>query len=210
MNNNQQVIPFGKYTGQPIEVLASDQKYRDWLMQQSWFSERYPQLSTIIINNFAEPSETPEHNKMQAYFFDKKNKRAILKLLDVKAFDYRNDKLIEFEINDDELIESVVLHVEAEVKGFDLIIRAERKGDFFFGFNAKEGLENYYWIELKPTLGDDYPAVLRQIKQAMKLAGTFNATLIIGNYSGISASFETLKDIFAASGIKVILIEGEL
>jgi hypothetical protein len=211
MIKNQQIIPFGKYSGQPVEAMASDQKYCDWLMQQTWFTEKYPQLSTIIINNFSEPSETPEHNKMQAYFFDNKNKRSILKLLGIRAFNLEKHDLIEFDIPDDkEFIDSIVLHVEAEIKGFDLRIYTERQDNLFFGFNTREELISSYWIELKPTLGDDYPAVLRQIKQAMKLAGTYDATLIIGSYTGIGASFELLKTIFTASHINVILIDGEL
>jgi uncharacterized protein (DUF3820 family) len=63
-------IPFGKYKGQPIEVLAGDPKYADWLRQQDWFRNRFGGLYQIIINNFAEPSETPEHNRLRARLLD--------------------------------------------------------------------------------------------------------------------------------------------
>jgi hypothetical protein len=65
-----EIVPFGKYKGQPIDVLAQDRQYCDWIVQQSWFSQRYPALSTLIINNFGEPSETPEHNRLQLRFLD--------------------------------------------------------------------------------------------------------------------------------------------
>jgi hypothetical protein len=52
-----EVVPFGKYKGQPIEVLANDRGYLDWLTAQSWFRERYAGIYTLIINNFGEPSE---------------------------------------------------------------------------------------------------------------------------------------------------------
>jgi hypothetical protein len=58
------IIPFGKYKGQPFEILREDVGYRDWLMAQDWFRERHAQLFTLIINNFAAPAETPEHNAM--------------------------------------------------------------------------------------------------------------------------------------------------
>jgi hypothetical protein len=59
------VVPFGKYKGQPVEVIAEDRQYCDWLLAQAWFIQRYPQLHTLVINNFGEPSETPEHNALQ-------------------------------------------------------------------------------------------------------------------------------------------------
>lgn len=60
-----QLVPFGKYKGQPLEVLAHDQDYCDWLMAQPWFVERYTQIHTLIVNQFGEPTETPEHNALQ-------------------------------------------------------------------------------------------------------------------------------------------------
>ena len=68
MPNN--VVPFGKYKGQAVEVLAEDREYTDWLMGQSWFKDRYQNIYTLIVNNFGEPSETPEHNELQALFLD--------------------------------------------------------------------------------------------------------------------------------------------
>ncbi|EKO3621927.1 hypothetical protein M3896_002652 [Vibrio metschnikovii] len=62
------IIPFGKYKGQPVEVLANDKAYTDWLLSQSQFKQRNPELFNIIINNFQQPSETPEHNALQVLF----------------------------------------------------------------------------------------------------------------------------------------------
>jgi hypothetical protein len=53
-----------------IDVLRADPGYTDWLMAQSWVRERYAAFHTLIINNFGEPSETPEHNALQALFLD--------------------------------------------------------------------------------------------------------------------------------------------
>src|SRR4051812_40769508 len=57
-----EVVPFGEYRGQPGGAMASERQYVDWLMQQTWVCERHKGLYTVIINNFQEPSETPEHN----------------------------------------------------------------------------------------------------------------------------------------------------
>jgi hypothetical protein len=54
-----EIVPFGKYRGQPIEALAADRGYCDWLMSQTWFRERYGAFYTLIINNFSERNITP-------------------------------------------------------------------------------------------------------------------------------------------------------
>lgn len=66
----QEIIPFGKYRGQPLEVLASDKSYLDWLTAQDWFRSKFGNLYTIVVNNFSQPQDTPEHNKLQAKFLD--------------------------------------------------------------------------------------------------------------------------------------------
>lgn len=70
LNQNQNIIPFGKYKGQPLEILQNDPSYLEWLQVQPWFLEKYSKLNTLIINNFQAPSETPEHNSLQVMFLD--------------------------------------------------------------------------------------------------------------------------------------------
>jgi hypothetical protein len=36
-----EVVPLGKYKGQPVEVMASDTDYCEWLAAQPWFSAKY-------------------------------------------------------------------------------------------------------------------------------------------------------------------------
>jgi hypothetical protein len=69
-NDKLSVVPFGKYKGQPVEVMAQDQAYCEWLAGQDWFRTRYTAIHTLIINNFTEAHETPEHNALQALFTD--------------------------------------------------------------------------------------------------------------------------------------------
>jgi len=64
------LVPFGKYRGQPVEAMAADRGYCDWLTAQPWFRDQHPRIYSIVINNFAEPNETPEHNQMQVRFLD--------------------------------------------------------------------------------------------------------------------------------------------
>lgn len=65
-----EIVPFGKYKGQPAEVLIADEDYRDWLTSQPWFRERYAVLYQTVINYGGEPQDSPEHNEMQVSFLD--------------------------------------------------------------------------------------------------------------------------------------------
>jgi hypothetical protein len=67
---NTSIVPFGKYKGQPVEVLAQDREYCDWLMNQEWFRTKFVGIHTLIVNHFGEPADTPEHNALQARFLD--------------------------------------------------------------------------------------------------------------------------------------------
>src|SRR4030095_5425364 len=64
------IVPFGKYKGQPVEVLAEDPEYCDWLTGPEWFRLNVRGIHTLIINQFGPPTETPDHNALQALFTD--------------------------------------------------------------------------------------------------------------------------------------------
>ncbi len=51
----QNVVPFGKYKGQPVEVLLQDHNYREWLAEQPWLREKHITLYQTIINYGGEP-----------------------------------------------------------------------------------------------------------------------------------------------------------
>jgi hypothetical protein len=78
MPDNRNVVPFGKYKGQPVEVLQADRGYVEWLLSQGWVRDRFAAFHTLIVNNFAEPSETPEHNALQVRFLDDAFCRSLL------------------------------------------------------------------------------------------------------------------------------------
>ena len=37
------VMPFGKYRGAPLNALVDDVPYAEWLLEQRWFAEKFPQ-----------------------------------------------------------------------------------------------------------------------------------------------------------------------
>ena len=75
------IVPFGKYKGEPMAALIADQDYRDWLMTQPWFRERFINVYQTIVNYGGQPQETPEHNEMQASFLDDERCFRLAKLL---------------------------------------------------------------------------------------------------------------------------------
>jgi hypothetical protein len=188
--DNAKIVPFGKYKGQPVAVMAEDQQYCDWLMQQSWFRDNHKNLYTIIINNFAEPSETPEHNKLQALFLNDDFLKNFTKLV----------------LNPDLTYE--VRKVEFECRGFDAVIQV--RIDDATGLHT----EILIHVEIKPSVGDDYPAVLRQIGRAR--AGKFDSyrrwlerpaehcVLLIDAYVGAGVTEEEFIQIFGANRIKIV------
>jgi hypothetical protein len=184
MNKQNEIIPIGKYKGQPIGVLRSDPDYCDWLLAQDWMQSKYPQLRTIIINNFGEASETPEHNALQARFLDE----AIINATTLMV--YRR------EIKSSE--------VKFEWQNIDVFVRVD-----YWSMYASD-----LAIELKPTMGDDYPSVLRIVlanKQSAKFSDGSSrcadrAAVVIGNYAGTGATFDQVRAMFESSGVRLFLM----
>ncbi len=173
------LVPFGKYKGQPIEVLVNDRQYLDWLTAQPWFRERHENLYTIIINNFAEPSETPEHNKLQAKFLDNNFCLKCIKLA------YTNLPI------------EKVTGCQFEAGGVDVIINLQLKSnDCYYHDNC--------YVEVKPDIADDYPAVLRQMKRC--ISNSWKAILLVDRYNATGATREQFVEIFKRANIAVIFL----
>jgi len=210
-----ELIPFGKYKGQPIEVMALDHAYMDWVRQQSWFADKYPSINTLIINNFTEPSETPEHNAMQATFFKKEMQIALINILTPPDTFNLSDKVfrnyVDYQLKTIVLPaiflrEDVKVNVEAEYLGFDIYLTAHAVLNHIDqGIEYGCRFDRSCAIELKPCLGDDYPAVLRQIK-ANKARVSVKCILIVGSYEGKGADWNTVTEIFTASQLDAFLI----
>lgn len=78
MTESAKVVPFGKYKGQPVEAMVEDKPYVEWLTGQPWFKEKYQPVYNVVINNFGDASETPEHNALQALFLEPEYRVAFL------------------------------------------------------------------------------------------------------------------------------------
>ena len=188
------IVPFGKYRGQPVEVLAQDRPYLDWLTAQDWFRTRYENIYTLVVNNFTEATETPEHNALQVLFLDFKFCVKFFKVLNPEATTpksfYRN-----FEVKN----------------GFDVWLQYEDR------YSGPE-----VFVEIKPTVGDDYPAVLRQIRhnstesippqlrRSLESTVSFlgskgkTAVLFTERYTGRGATQKQFIETFADANIRVV------
>jgi hypothetical protein len=66
------IMPFGKYKDQPIDLVLADQDYVEWLSTQprimAMMQKRFPAIFNIITVGAPKTDDTPEHNKMQALF----------------------------------------------------------------------------------------------------------------------------------------------
>ena len=67
------------------------------------------------------------------------------------------------------------------------------------------GWKKDWVVECKPSLGDDYPAVLRNWKYTRYNRNDF-MLLGHGGYNGAGATFDQVKKIFAKSGIKIVSV----
>jgi len=233
MNKNQSVIvPFGKYKGKPVEAMAQDRDYCEWLQAQDWFRTKYANFNTLIINNFGEPTETPEHNALQAMFTDEAFCERFAALfvkpeetpgkiaaelaeaeekypLELKRLNALNDDYIarcggtgatryiqeikEATANIEFLRHRqpifVVELVGFEINGADLDLIARTN----FAYCRLR-------IECKPSVGDDYPAILREMNSSKSNVLFIGA----GGYTGQGATLDQVRRIFG--GIRIVLL----
>lgn len=257
---NKQLVPFGKYKGQPVSVMQNDTQYCDWLATQDWFRERYANVyNQVIINNFTEPTETPEHNRLQMLFLDDN----FLKSFCDKIFDFslqekfnktvsaikkkhKDVKKYFEDVNGNSskeilnnyidffaklnLIEKFfeISNINFEQNAFDVVIEykfyeiwshihnyydlAKEEDRPFYCMYDIDKMRSYIFVEIKPCLGDDFPAVLRQIKSNSEvnvgrgrkepLGG--EKVLIIDEFTAQGATFEQVKKVFELSNITLL------
>lgn len=187
-----ELIPFGKYRGQPAEVLLADTDYRDWLVAQPWFRERFVTLYQTVINYGSEPQDSAEHNEMQAAFLDD---NLCLRLAAV---------LLKSEVL------APVSNRSFEAGGWDVWyeVRALTETQSMRGGRWVTDPEPSRWprkiaVECKPDLGDDFPTVLRQVKRyPSELLD--KACVIVRRAAFERVTWEQVAAMFAASKITLL------
>jgi len=107
-----------------------------------------------------------------------------------KASDKINGEKARIEAENTEKATGVLSKVVFEQKGIDAIISF--KNIMYYSRTFK--------VEIKPTMGDDYPTVMRQ---AQRLGCS---VLLIGEYTGRAVPEPLVRQMFAASGIVMISV----
>jgi len=211
------LIPFGKYKGKTLEEVRSDVQYFDWLQNQGWFKERYGNLYQVVINNFNEPTETPEHNKIQAMFLDDEFcNRFFLCVFDKtkeRTWTCKEDNSINFTTFFCENFEKINLNFEKFTLDVFLKFRIEytsktvwkeeNSDEEHFSESSKKNTEKSFSIEIKPEIGDDWPSVMRILKE-VKRRINIDVYILYDKYTGIGTSEEKFREIFNNEDIRTI------
>lgn len=217
-----EIIQVGKYKDKPIEILAGDPDYTEWLINQPWFREKYARQYNIIINNFCEPNETPQHNQLQAKFLQDKMAGALIRIC-LNVPDNCPIQIIDKRFENDGwdfavrclISKFCLLPKNINKDWYELTLTNRRDCEDHFGWGDPPFTEKDYgkikmletdlpschkWIgvELKPAIGDDYPNVLRQVKRHGSVA---RKVVIIGTFTSSAVSFQDVQKIFAYDNI---------
>jgi hypothetical protein len=220
------LVPFGKYKGQPVEAMIADQDYCQWLAAQDWFRSRYAAIHTLVINYGAEPDETPEHNRMQARFLDDSYCLALARVVE-PAFSWSreemNEKVRAWEYpvtGVDDFVDCKISRKSFEVGGWDVVFCVKHGGEVYWKREASLiyseskwlGATTMFHVECKPCIGDDYPKVMRQIRNYQLLAQkefylSKEVVLLIDQFAASAVSYAQMSEIFKTAGITTIMAE---
>lgn len=237
---NNEIIPFGKLKGKPVFALAENKSYTDWLLGQPWFKEQHLNIYNVVINNFRTTDDTPEHNAIQIRFLDQEYSARLAYFLYPGLFYWNSENInkelekILSEPNDDKDELKTKIKEMNNTKLLQ-ISTPELEGGYDVAFTAKYGLElkldpklskswvtmqpsyskyryTKIFIEIKPTIGDDYPAVLRQMKASMPVEQGHTEQnrafycLLLRDYIGKSASKDQFVKYFESQKYRVVFM----
>ncbi|MDO9584535.1 MAG: hypothetical protein Q7J24_15735 [Desulfomicrobium sp.] len=85
---DKNLIPFGKYAGQTLEVLLADKPYCAWLAGQADLREQYPDLRDLIYKEHGNDIKTPNHNRMQAEYLTEDTMLKLFYLVNPEIFSH--------------------------------------------------------------------------------------------------------------------------
>ncbi len=230
-----EIIPFGKHKGKPVFTLADDKAYAEWLLAQPWFKEKHLNIYNVVINNFRQPDDSPEHNAMQIKFLDQNYALKLAYHLEPTLFNLSSSEInagLKAAINSKTMYLDVIKNKLPEFnetnllntsspsfeQGYDVAYSVKYGVNFYvthrntFGdtvevFSYSKANYISIQIEIKPTIGDDFPAVLRQMKASMPI--TYDdyrksKCLLVGTYTGVGATKEQFVQFFQSQKYKVV------
>lgn len=192
------LVTFGKYKGKPIAEMLADTNYMNWLNSQPWWKDH--KCYVIVMQQTPNKDQpTPEHNKLQLKFLD-------------DDFCFRFLKLFQPDFLEEA---GGYCRKTFEPKGFDVLL------NFTVDSKTKDYcLDDSFLIEIKTQLGDDYPCVLRKIKEmkeryyhpmsngyVMDIGYDLKIVLLIDKFESEVTTREQLVSFFKNEGIQVIFFD---
>jgi hypothetical protein len=101
---------------------------------------------------------------------------------------------------------SISFRRQFEVKGWDVVLRCDVDDAA-----AQTGARSDWEIEIKPSLADEFPAVLRQIKaRGHKGEVSDKAVLVIERFDAAGASLKQVRQMFGCPIITIAEIEAAM
>lgn len=188
------VLPFGKHKGSTVaELLTKDPQYAEWIVAQGWVAERFAELHAAILSRGATTDDSPEHNAIQVRFLDEAFRAACT--FAIKPKPSHTSIWSGF---------SAWLETSRAEGKFRTQVEFEKRGvDVWLYWGA--GLDRHWcrgicMIEIKPTMGDDFPSVMRQMERLQC------DTLVLDEYTGRAVSAPQLRQMFEANGKRLIFV----
>ena len=181
------VVPFGRYKGMPVEDMLADQGYMAWLECQPWFRAKF---AHILKNRDVDAaSRTPVHNRLQTLFLD--DDYCVAFALTTNNNFFYNDTLnnIQKYINSSIIISRNFEYPHKIIGSCDVLLTITQ---------LEHHNQKSFSIEIKPTVADEYPAVLRQMSR------NNSEYLFVGEYTGEGATQDQFVKIFKESGKTVV------
>jgi hypothetical protein len=167
------IVPFGTYKGKSVTELLADKKKVQWYIDNN-ILQKYPTIynivvhQTIVSNNSA--SKTPEHNSMQNMFLDDEKCNKIIKKIHKipKKYVFKGGRCeFEGDYNWDVIFKGGYYNKYkgkcSHPEDDDCI------ADCYYNGDTKDYDLPDTYIEIKPSIGDDYPVVLRKMKNQQEL-----------------------------------------
>ena len=208
------VVPFGKHKGQPMEVLRQDPEYAQWILDNGVVSEtKYRNVYVFLTGQQSvESQDTPEHNRYQVMFLDQTFANDVfdaaapgLRINSVvenrvwsKLGNYNFSRQAEWDAEREEQMKHPPALEELGNVRVEFEVRGKMGGSADVQLSTGTSTAR---IEIKPSMGDDFPAVLRQMKASLC------NVLYLGSYHGKGATLEDVKKLFGISHIKVLMHE---
>jgi hypothetical protein len=144
-------LPFGKYKGQSVaDIALVDAGYLTWLSAQPEMRDRFPSVFEAIdaLNGGADC--TPVHNKIQAAFLDEDFRKNAVSTIMQESVEHQYT------------IDSVDIYKFEHFCDCTLLVRGD-------GVRHNHS-SMFIAVEIKPTVGDEYPQIMRQMAAQHKLA----------------------------------------